>query len=172
MGSAYDGLMHFATSPEDIASVLAFALWAGLRGAQYGRRTLFALPGAWLLGGVVGVSAVGWTGSDVITALWLILLGGLLAANANLSLRAATATAALVGMVHGYLNGTGMVRSVSSYVSMLGVVVAVFVLIAMAAAFIIHSRARWTRIAARAVGSWIAASGLLMLGWAYRSTSI
>src|ERR1039457_3005757 len=38
MGPVYDGLMHFLTSPEDFAPVLALALLAGLRGASYGRR--------------------------------------------------------------------------------------------------------------------------------------
>jgi urease accessory protein len=32
----------------------------------------------------------------------------------------------------------------------------------------VQLRASWARIAVRVVGSWIAASGLLMLGWAGR----
>jgi hypothetical protein len=32
----------------------------------------------------------------------------------------------------------------------------------------VQLRQPWTRIAVRVVGSWIAASGLLMLGWATR----
>ena len=46
MGPIYDGLMHFFMSPEDLVPVLALALLAGLRGASYGRRALFVLPGA------------------------------------------------------------------------------------------------------------------------------
>ena len=42
----------------------------------------------------------------------------------------------------------------------------VFILIALAAAVLIRLRAHWARIAVRVAGSWIAASGLLMLGWA------
>jgi len=45
MGPFYDGLVHFLMSPEDIVPVLALALLAGLRGASYGRRALFLLPG-------------------------------------------------------------------------------------------------------------------------------
>jgi hypothetical protein len=36
------------------------------------------------------------------------------------------------------------------------------------AAFVIQLRAYWARIAVRVAGSWIAASGLLMLGWSFR----
>ena len=58
MGPFYDGLMHFLMSPEDIAPVIALALLAGLRGASHGRRALFTLPIAWLLGGLAGLSAM------------------------------------------------------------------------------------------------------------------
>ena len=57
MGPVYDGLMHFLMSPEDLISVLALALLAGLRGAAYGRRALLVLPAAWLIGGLAGLAA-------------------------------------------------------------------------------------------------------------------
>src|SRR5262249_12949238 len=56
MGPIYDGLMHFLTSPEDLVPTLALALLAGLRGAAYGRRALFTLPAAWLLGSLFGLT--------------------------------------------------------------------------------------------------------------------
>jgi len=94
-------------TPVMVVPVLALALFAGLRGAAYGRRALFVLPGAWLLGGVVGMAATSSRGS-ALTAISCLLLGGLLAADARLSLRATTVLAALVGLFHGYLNGAGM----------------------------------------------------------------
>jgi len=41
--------------------------------------------------------------------------------------------------------------------------------VAVAAAFVVRLRAGWARIAVRVAGSWIAACGLLLLGWAARS---
>ena len=151
MGPFYDGLMHFLMSPEDIVPVLALALLAGLRGANHGRRALFTLPVAWLLGGLAGLSAMTTKPHPFIAAAWFLLLGGLLAADARISLRLTTALAAFVGLYHGYLNGIGMGQFDT------------------AAAFVVRLRAQWTRIAIRVAGSWIAASGLLMLGWAVRS---
>jgi hypothetical protein len=55
-------------------------------------------------------------------------------------------------------------------VALLGLVFAVFVLVALAAAFVVRLSAEWTRIAVRVAGSWIAASGLLMLGWSFRGS--
>lgn len=167
MGPFYDGLMHFLMSPEDILPVLALALLAGLRGAAYGRRALFVLPTAWLLGGILGL-AITTTAHPVVSAAWFLLLGGLVAADARLSLRATTALAAILGVYHGYLNGSGMGQSTSSAVVLLGLFFAIFVSIALVAAFVVNLRAQWARIAVRVAGSWIAASGVLMLGWAMR----
>lgn len=169
MGPIYDGLMHFLMSPEDFIPVLALALLAGLRGAAYGRRALLTLPTAWLLGGLAGISAAARSGNPFVSAAWFLLLGGLLAADAKLSLRVTTAIAALLGLYHGYLNGAGMGQFGAAAVALLGLVFAVFVLVALAAAFVVRLHAHWARIAVRVAGSWIAASGLLMLGWAVRT---
>ena len=168
MGPFYDGLVHFLMSPEDIIPVFALALLAGLRGANYGRRALFVLSIAWLLGAFAGLTATIAGPHPFIAAAWFLLLGGLVAADAKLSLRVTTGLAALLGLYHGYLNGTGMGQSLSTLVVLMGVVFATFVVVALVAAFVVRLHASWTRIAVRVIGSWVAASGLLMLGWATR----
>ena len=170
MGPIYDGLMHFLMSPEDLVPVLALALLCGLRGATYGRRALFVLPGAWLLGGLAGLAASTSNGSAIVSAVWFLAMGGLLALDAKLSLRVITAIAALLGLYHGYLNGAGLGLSFTSAAALLGLIFSVFVLIALAAAFVVQLQAAWARIAVRVAGSWIFASGLLLLGWAVRSS--
>jgi urease accessory protein len=169
MGPFYDGLMHFLMGPEDLVPVLALALLAGLRGAAFGRRALFTLPVAWFLGGLAGLSAMTANPHPVVAAAWFLVLGGLLAADARLSLRLTIALTALLGLYHGYQNGSGMGQFDTAVVAMLGLVFAIFALIALAAAFVVRLRAQWARIAVRVAGSWIAASGLLMLGWAIRA---
>ncbi len=168
MGPIYDGVMHLLTSPEDLVPVLALALFTGLRGAGHGRGALLVLPGAWLLGGLVGLTASAMKGGVVLSAIWFLLLGGLLGADANLSLRVTTVLAALAGLYHGYVNGSGMGHAGSAAVALLGLASAVFALVALAAAFVVRLRAGWARIAVRVAGSWIAASGLLLVGWATR----
>ena len=97
--------LHFALTPEDLVPALALALLAGLRGVTHGRRTLFVLPAAWLLGGVIGLAAHGGV-SSIWTASSFVLLGGLVALDARLPLGATTLLAALLGLGHGYLNGS------------------------------------------------------------------
>jgi urease accessory protein len=169
MGPFYDGLMHFLMGPEDLVPVLALALLAGLRGPAFGRRALLTLPVAWFLGGLAGLSAMTANPHPLIAAGWFLLLGGLVAADAGLSMRLTTALAVLLGLYHGYLNGNGMSQFDTAVIALLGLAFAIFVLIALAAAFVVRIHAQWARIAVRVAGSWIAASGFLMLGWAVRA---
>ena len=170
MGPIYDGLIHFLRSPEDLVPALALALLAGLRGAPYGRRAMFALPAAWLLGSTFGMSAALASAGTLGASLWFLLLGGLVVADAKLSMRSMTALCALLGLFHGYLNGTGMGLSAQAIVATLGLSSAVFVLVVLVAALVVQLRTQWGRIAVRVGGSWIAASGILMLGWSVRGT--
>jgi urease accessory protein len=168
MGPVYDGLTHFLTSPEDIVPALALAMLAGLRGTAYGRRAMLTLPAAWLMGSLAGLTAATGSAGMLGAALWFLVLGGLVVADAKLSLRSMTALGALLGLVHGYLNGTGMGLSVAGVVASFGLAGAVFVVVVLVAAFVVRLQSQWARVGVRVVGSWIAASGVLMLGWSLR----
>ena len=170
MGPVYDGMAHFLMSPEDVVPVLALALLAGMRGASYGRRALFVLPAAWLLGGFVGLPYSSVNGIAVLSAILFLLLGGLLAADIQLPLLLITLLAVVLGLHKGYLNGAGMGQPETAAIALVGLASAVFVMIATVSAFVVTLRAERARIAVRVAGSWIAASGLLMLGWAFRAT--
>jgi urease accessory protein len=167
LGPVYDGLLHFAKTPEDLVPALALALLAGLRGVAHGRRALFVLPAAWLGGGVLGLAAHGSV-SPVLTAISFVLLGSLVATDARLPLGAMTGLAALLGLGHGYLNGTALAQPGTGTLALLGMVVAVFTLVALAASLVVPFRTTWSRVAVRVAGSWIAATGLLLVGWALR----
>jgi hydrogenase/urease accessory protein HupE len=168
LGPLYDGLLHVALTPEDLVPVLALALLAGLRGVTHGRRALFVLPAAWLLGGGIGLAVHGGV-SPSWTAVSFVLLGGLVASDARLPLGATTLLAALLGLGHGYLNGSALAQPGLGAVGLLGMVAAVFTLVALAASFVVPLRAVWARLVVRVAGSWIAAIGLLLIGWAMRS---
>ena len=73
----------------------------------------------------------------------------------------------VLGLVHGFLNGV-VLRQGAGGLGLLGIMTALFVLVALASAFVVSLERPWTRIAVRVAGSWVAASGLLLLGWAFR----
>jgi urease accessory protein len=168
LGPVYDGILHFVTSPEDFAAVVALALFAGLRGPQQGRWTLLALPCAWLLGGLAGLVAMTPQSNGWLSAGWLLAVGLLVALDAKLPLAATTVIATSLGLLSGYANGSGMNLSVPVALALLGLATSVFVATALPAAAVVRFGDAWRRIAVRVVGSWIAASGLLLLGWAIR----
>ena len=80
---------------------------------------------------------------------------------------ATTLPAAPLGLGHGYLNGSALARPGLGAVGLLGIVAAVSTLVALAASFVVPLRAVWARV--RVAGSWIAAMGLFLIGWAIRS---
>ena len=169
LGPFYDGVSHFLFTPEDVLPALALALLAGLRGARAGRLALAALPGAWLVGGFVGLALPTVGSSVALTTLSFLLLGGLVAADARLRPVWVVALAMVVGLVHGYFNGSAMAEAKLGVLGLLGIATTVFVMTALAAALVAALRAPWTRIAVRVAGSWIAATGLLLLGWTLRA---
>jgi hydrogenase/urease accessory protein HupE len=170
LGPLYDGISHLFVSFEDFIPVVAIALLAGLNGPKAGRIALFVVPGAWLLGGMAGF-AVGAPLPGTLTAASFLLLGGLTASDRRLPAAAVTLLAAALGLLHGWLNGAGIAEAGREALGLVGIVSAVFVVIALLAAFVVWLRPPWTRIAVRAAGSWIAAIGLLLLGWGLRGVS-
>jgi len=168
LGPFYDGVSHLALTPEDLLPALAMALLAGQGGARTGRRTLFALPGAWLLGGLAGLAFPTSSAGTLLTTVSFLALGGLVAAEARLRPEWVTGLALVLGLLHGYLNGAAMSQAKLGALGLVGIVAALFVLVALAAGLVVALRTPWTRIAVRVAGSWIAAIGLLMFGWSLR----
>lgn len=166
MGPVYDGIGHLLLTPEDLVPVLALALFAGLRGAAQGRRAMFLLPLAWLAGGLIGLRVTAATAFPV-PALSFLILGALVAADLRLPANGVAVLAVVLGLVHGVLNGAAL-RQGAGGLGLFGILAALFVLVALASAFVVSLERPWSRIAVRVAGSWVAASGLLLLGWALR----
>ena len=167
LGPLYDGILHFLLTAEDILPALALSLFAGLRGPDQGRRLLFVLPAAWFCGGLVGLAAKVSFHPAIATAS-LLVFGGLLASEAKLPIGATTALAVLLGLLHGYMNGAPAGGPTLGAKALAGIAATVFVLAALSAGLAAPLRLHAARIAVRVAGSWIAATGLLLLGWSLR----
>jgi hydrogenase/urease accessory protein HupE len=174
LGPVYDGIGHLLLTPEDLVPILALALYAGLRGARAGRLALFVLPVAWLAGGLIGLRLGGGGGAAAapLPALSFILLGLLVAADAKLPDGAVAALAAALGLAHGFWNGPALAGTGPGALGLLGIAAVAFVMVALAAALVVSLKAPAARIAVRVAGSWIAAIGLLLLGWAFRTRAV
>ena len=167
-GPFYDGLAHPLISPEDLLPAMAMTLLAGLGGARQGRFVLAILPGAWLAG-----MAAGWAIGLPAAPAWLnavatVLIGALVASDLRLPLTVVIAMAAALGALHGYDNGRDLAATSGGLVAIGGIACALFALVSLLAGQVAVLRAQWARLAVRISGSWIAAVGLLMLGWSVR----
>jgi hydrogenase/urease accessory protein HupE len=168
LGPVYDGALHLLSSPEDLVPAFAVALLGGLRGARHGRVAMFALPTAWFIGGLVGMAAEPASGTATAVASF-VLLGTLIAADMPVPLTMLTALVIGLGLIHGYLNGAGLGPPSVGVQILLGLAGVLFVLVSVVGAFVVQLRQLWARTVVRVLGSWIVASGLLMLGWAVHS---
>ena len=169
LGPFYDGVEHFALTPEDLVPVVALALLAGLQDSCAGRLTLFVLPGAWFAGGFAGLWFPIVSNATALPTVSFLVLGGLVAADLRLRPASMAGLAAVVGLAHGYMNGSAMSQASLGALGLLGIATTIFVAVALAAALVVALRAEWARIAVRVAGSWIAAVGLLLLGWSLRA---
>jgi urease accessory protein len=164
LGPVYDGVGHFARTPEDLLPVAGLAVLASLRGPTHARWMLFFLPLLWLVGGLVGF-ALPKPISEVPAAAVFLTVGGLVAIDAPLPAWGSTAIAAFVGVALGYGDGATMPSEVSAVPVLLGIVATVFTVFAIIVALALPLRTPLARLAMRVSGSWIAAAGLLLLGW-------
>ena len=164
-GTFYDGVVHLFITPSDILVAIGLGLLAGLCGAAASRGAIIALPAAWLTGEMIGAIY-----PEVITLPWLTTLsfgivGVLVALNATMPRTMLLLLTCVAGMLHGFVNGATMAAAGTDRLGMLGAAIAVFIVITLVAAQVVSLRALWSRIVVRVAGSWIAAVGLLMLGW-------
>jgi urease accessory protein len=172
LGPFYDGLSHFLLTPEDLLPALALALLAGLNGAGAGRTALFALPGAWLAGGLLGLAWSTPASDALLATLSFVALGAMVAADLRLRAGWVLALAVVVGVLHGGLNGSAMAQAGLGLLGLAGIVTTLLAAVALASAMVVALRAPWARIAVRVSGSWMAAGGILMLGWSMRTASM
>jgi urease accessory protein len=165
-GAFYDGFAHVAATPSDLLLILGLALYAGLRGAQAARPALFALPLAWLAGGLLAAVVPSDASLAVLTTLSFGVAGALAALNVRLPTGAVLVLVLGTGLLHGYVNGAP--TDAGRPLALAGATTAAFCLFAIVAAQTTALRQGWTAIAVRVGGSWIAAAGLLTLGWIAR----
>jgi len=166
LGPLYDGMGHLLLSPEQWIMVAGLGLLAGMRSPATGRFVLFLLPCAWLAGGCVG-QFVRVALSPLFSATALLLVGGLVAADFKAGRNIVVATAGLFGFLAGYVDGVSFGATNAAALSLLGTCVVVFVIIALTAGLVVGVRG-WRRIVVRVLGSWMVATGILLVGWVIR----
>lgn len=163
MGPVYDGIGHLLMTPADLMPVIAIALYAGLSGKAVARYTLFLLPFTWLAGGCIGLM-VSAEPIPYLPSIPFLLMGGLVAADMRLPGPTVSALIIMLGSFLGFYNGIAMKEGPGG-AGLLGIAVMAFVIVTLISSWVIFFNAHWVRVGVRVFGSWIAAVGVLLLGW-------
>ena len=138
---------------------------AGLHGARACRLAVITLPIAWLSAGLVGLNLPIHIELPWLSVYSLVVIGTLVAVNPPLPSTVVALVACLFGVLHGLFNGSALAAIGAGPLSIIGIAGTVSIVGLLCSAWIVSLRAAWARIAVRVAGSWVAAVGMLMLGW-------
>lgn len=170
LGSFSDGAVRLALLPSDLLLVCGVCLLAAQQGSDGWVKLRVVVPVAWLLGGIVGLGLRAELTTPWINTVAFSLVGLLVALEAPLKRSVTMALAVLAGLWCGLINGSALAFHDGSVPSLLGGVASVVALTWMLTWALRPPHPEWLRIGLRVAGSWIAATGLLMVGWLLRVT--
>ena len=168
-GDFYGGLLHPLTSLELGMGFLVLALLAGQQDKRGARLILAWFIGAMLVGAVVASWMPILVDQVRLPNLGLAALLGVLVAVAP---RIPHVVLPVIGFASGMLNGVGnglaMTPETAPYLFISGIAISGLLVVTPLVAFVTTLDRHWQLVAVRIVGSWIAASGLLMTAFYLR----
>lgn len=168
IGHFYNGMLHPALVPAHALALLAMGLWLGQRGVASGGLALaafsLALPAGLALATVLTVA-------DSTTDALLLAIGGSLALSVAAARSGPRWLSAALALVMGLALGLGSLpdklSSTPLWLSLAGTWLGATLVIAWVAALQEWARRDWMRLGMRVVGSWLAASALIVLALAW-----
>jgi urease accessory protein len=176
LGDFYTGALHPLTDLQDIILWTAVGVLAGSLGASRGRWLVLAFP-LGLLAGLVLARTTGFVSAGPATDAGMILaLGLLLAAATQIPTTLLCATAFALAVLRGAANAGGVAPDTNRLLYAAGLACVGYATITLIMALTLAFRqpeagtsTAWRGIAVRALGGWIAAIGLMMMGFAFAS---
>lgn len=170
LGPWGDGMARLMLQPLDLLLLVALVLLAVQNGRSWSDRLALVLPLSWLVGGLGGL-LVGRELHLALLCAALVTAVGVLAAlepALRLGKRFLRGGTAALSLLFGLVAGSSLAGHGGALPALLGEAVAIAVVTALLLMALDPPHPRWLALGLRVVGSWIAASGLLMLGWLSR----
>jgi urease accessory protein len=166
IGNFYNGALHPFVSPAHLIVLLALGLWLGQQGLAGAKRPLLAFIASLAVGLALHRAA-----GDPDTDRWLLVL----AAVAGLAVAAAFAAPGVLastfcvaaGLAVGLASGPSGVEGTPRAVMLAGTFFGATLACAYVMAMVTLAQRPWMRIAARVIGSWLAAAALLVLALSF-----
>jgi urease accessory protein len=176
LGDFYAGALHPLTDLQDLILWIAVGVLGGSLGAAAGRWLVLVFPLGLLAGLVLGLTSGGVSAKPVVDAGMVVVLGLLLAANVRIPAAPLCTIALGLAMVRGAVSSGDVGLETNRLLFAAGLASAGYAAITLTMAVTLAFRGTdadpsiaWRGIAIRAFGSWIAAIGLMMGGFALGS---
>ena len=164
IGDFYSGMLHPFLHFETLLPVLAMALWSGQLGSPHSWRLPLAFLGAVMAGTVAGILEVDLALAPTSLKLSMLVLGLLVAARGKLPASLALALAFLFGLFDGQTGAYDPQTPIGRPLLFIaGVGSSVGLMLFHVVTRVVRYRAFWVQTGVRVMGSWIAATGLLVL---------
>lgn len=168
LGPWCDGMARLFLQPTDLLLVIGLVLLAAQSGRACAERLPLVLPVAWLLGGATGLFLLSTELlMDLPCMAAVTAIGGLVALGVRLRAVAVLVLGTGLAIAFGMVAGSALTGHDGALPALLGEGVAIAVLTTLLLP-LRPPHPHWLAIGLRVGGSWIAASGLLMLGWMVR----
>ena len=164
----YNGVLHPLVVPSHLLLLLAFGLFLGQQGMKQKQQaimvfmaaTLFGLAGAWFSPGLP---------LELILLSSSALMGILIALSPNLALLWCSVIAAICGFLLGIDSTQETLSGEAKFVALFGSGAGIYFFSLYPMVFADYfNKVHWKRVLVRVVGSWLAASSLLVLALAIR----
>jgi len=172
LGDFYAGAVHPATDLYDVILWLALGLLAGSMGTDRSRWLVLLFPLGLAAGFMLAPAGGAFAGATLTSAACACLLGLLLAAGLRLPAGVLGLVGFALAMVRGIANAAGTGPETNMPLFAAGLVCSGYAVITLTMALVVmfrHAeggeRTAWRAIALRALGGWIAAIGLMMIGF-------
>jgi urease accessory protein len=162
-GDFYGGMLHALTSLDMLLAMVALGILAGQQGREQALGALGAFPVAVLIGAAVGAAGLGPRDVTFPLVIAMVATGLLVAAGRALPSGLVPLLAVALGLMVGAGNAAEMTADTVALRFVPGVALAGLLVVAWLVGFVRWLSAPWTRIAVRVGGSWIAATGIMVL---------
>lgn len=173
LGDFYAGVTHPMTDLQDVILWVALSLLAGSLGAARARPLIVLFPIGLVIGLAIATSLEAGFEGALAAAAMLVALGLIVALELQLHIVLLCALALALALMRGAANAGGIGPETSQPLYAAGMAAVGYVVVTLVMALTLAFRGEdgaspgWRRIAVRALGSWIAAVGLMMGGLAF-----
>lgn len=163
VGGFVSGFLHPISGWDHIAAMVAVGIWGAFLGAPAMWLLPVIFPLVMAIGGALGVLGVPMPGVETGIALSGVVLGGMIVFAARPPLWVASVLVAVFAIFHGYAHGVELPQAANAVTYAVGFVLATGLLHLGGIAIGLLIRWKWGRVAVRATGGVIAATGFAFL---------